>query len=203
MLECVLLCVFIGHVLKLPQDIESFLQKLPARVAELPVLVVRRHGADDSHKDFTVRRHRVLEAILWLKTNNPFYKDVEVDQDAIQSLPENGIPQGLRFVSDSCEEVLYENEGPPQEPETDVLTELDDESLSDNGSFIPLRQRQRKEVDAIRAMVNDPLEWPSTEGTAKNEFKTDGLATMAFPTLFPYGKGDPTNRARQHAVVTA
>ena len=147
----------------------------------------------------------MLEAILWLKTNNPFYKDVEVDRDAIQSLPENGIPQGLRFVSDSCEEVLYENEGPPQEPETNTLTDLNDESLSDNGSrsFIPLRQRQRKEVDAIRAMVNesDPLEWPSTEGNAVNEFKTDGLATMAFPTLFPYGNGDPTNRARQHAVT--
>ena len=24
---------------------------------------------------------------------------------------------------------------------------------------------------------------------------------MAFPTLFPYGKGDPTNRARQHGIT--
>jgi hypothetical protein len=29
-----------------------------------------------------------------------------------------------------------------------------------------------------------------------NEFKTDGLAT-----LFPYGKDDPTNRARQHGIT--
>ena len=24
---------------------------------------------------------------------------------------------------------------------------------------------------------------------------------MAFPTFFPYGKGDPTNRARQHGIT--
>ena len=24
---------------------------------------------------------------------------------------------------------------------------------------------------------------------------------MAFPTLFPYGKGDPTNRTRQHGIT--
>jgi hypothetical protein len=44
-----------GHVLNLPQDIQSFLDRLPARVADLPVLVVRRHGVEDTHKDFTVR----------------------------------------------------------------------------------------------------------------------------------------------------
>ena len=47
----------------------------------------------------------------------------------------------------------------------------------------------------------DPLESPSIEGNVVDEFKTDGLATMAFPTLFPSGKGDPTSRARQHGVT--
>ncbi len=47
-----------GHVLNLPQDIQSFLNRLPSRVADLPVLIVRRHGAEDTHRDFTVRRHK-------------------------------------------------------------------------------------------------------------------------------------------------
>ena len=47
----------------------------------------------------------------------------------------------------------------------------------------------------------DPLGWPSIAGNVVNEFKTDGLATMAFPTLFPFGKGDPTSRARQQGVT--
>ena len=47
------------------------------------------------------------------------------------------------------------------------------------------------------------MDWPSTEGNAVHEFKTDGLASMAFPTLFPYGKNDPTNQASQHEVSLA
>jgi hypothetical protein len=106
-----------GHVLNLPQNIQSFLNRLPSRVADLPVLIARRHGAEDTHRDFTVRRHKVLEAVLWLKTNNPFFKDIEIDRDVIQSLPENGIPDELRYVIDENELSVYvENEGPPQDP---------------------------------------------------------------------------------------
>lgn len=192
-----------GHVLNLPQDIQSFLNRLPSQVADLPVLVVRRHGADDTHRDFTVRRHRVLEAILRLKTNNPFFKEIEIDHNAIQSLPENGIPEELRYVIDGSEPSVHvENEGPPQDPDIDTNSNVNVEELVlENGrtSFIPMRQRQRKNGAAIQDAVNevDPLDWPSTEGNAINEFKTDRLATMAFP----YGKGDPTNRARQHGIT--
>ena len=74
---------------------------------------------------------------------------------------------------------------------------------NDSTSFIPMHQRQRKDGAAIQDAVNevDPLDWPSTESNVVNEFKTDGLATMAFPILFLYGKGDPTNRARQHGIT--
>ena len=61
-----------GHVLNLPQDIQSFLNRLASRVPDLPVLVVKRHCVENIHfTDFTVRQHRVLEAVLWLTTNNP------------------------------------------------------------------------------------------------------------------------------------
>lgn len=36
-----------------------------------------------------------------------------------------------------------------------------------------------------------------------NEFQTEGLATQAFPTLFPRGKGDPTCKGRHHPVSLA
>ena len=194
-----------GHVLNLPQDIQSFLNRLPSHVADLPVMVVRRHGADNTHRDFTVRRHKVLEAVLWLKTNNPYFKCIEIDREAIQILPENGIPEELRYVVDENDvSVHVENEGPPEEPAMSANGSLEELVLgNESTSFIPMRQRQRKEGAAIQDAVNetDPLDWPSTEDNIVNEFKTDGLATMAFPTLFPYGKGDPTNRARQHGIT--
>ena len=62
----------------------------------------------------------MLQAVLWLTTNNPYFKDVEIDREAINCLPENGIPNGLRFVLDT--EVSPhedEDEGPPQEHAVD------------------------------------------------------------------------------------
>ena len=66
--------------------------------------------------------------------------------------------------------------------------------MSGSTSFTPMRQRQRKDSPAIHDAVNevDPFDWLSTEGNAVNEFKTDVLANMAFPTLFTHGKGCPT-----------
>ena len=79
---CPIICVFIGnmedkggykgHVLNLPQDIQGFLSRLPPNVAQLPYLIIRKHGADNTHRDCSVRRQKVLEAITWLKDNNPF-----------------------------------------------------------------------------------------------------------------------------------
>ena len=83
---------------------------------------------------------------------------------------------------------------------------MNEEELGlENGStsFIPVRQRQRKEGEPIQNAVNegDPLDCSSTKGNAINEFKTVVIAIMAFPTLFRYGKGDPTNRARNHDIT--
>ena len=135
-----------------------------------------------------MHRHKVLAAVLRLKTNSHFFKDIEMDRDVIQSyVPENGIPDELRYVIDENElSVHVENEGPPQDPVMSANTSVEELVLgSGSTSFIPMRQRQRKEGAAIQDAVNevDPLDWPSTEGNLVNEFKTDGQATMAFPTL--------------------
>ncbi|CAB4004033.1 Hypothetical predicted protein, partial [Paramuricea clavata] len=129
------------------KDIQSFLNRLPSCVADLPVSIGRRHGAEDKHRDFTVRQHKVLEAVLWLKTNNPFFKNIEIDRDVIQSLPENGIPDELRYVIDENElSVHVENEGPPQDPVMSANASVEELVLgSGSTSFIPMRQRQRKE----------------------------------------------------------
>ena len=66
---------------------------------------------------------------------------------------------------------------------------------------IPLRQQTKQ--DAIRALINgmDPLDWPAYDRDPINEFRTEGLASITFPTLFPYGKGYPTKRTRLRVVA--
>ena len=62
-------------------------------------------------------------------------------------------------------------------------------------SFLPVTEQQQKEIQAIRNQIcgNEPINWPSVDNQPLNEYQTPFLATMAFPTLFPDGKGDPTN----------
>ena len=41
-----------GHVINLPQDVTSFAQSLPRLPSELDVIVVRKEGANQTHRDF-------------------------------------------------------------------------------------------------------------------------------------------------------
>lgn len=63
-----------GHVLNMPQDVQGFLDRLPCHVSRLPILVLRRHGQQNTHADFRVRRDKVLTALQWLQLNNQCYK---------------------------------------------------------------------------------------------------------------------------------
>ena len=54
-----------GHVVNLPQDVTSFVQSLPRLPSNLDVIIVRKEGANQSHRDFRVRRgvvHRALHS---------------------------------------------------------------------------------------------------------------------------------------------
>ena len=159
------------------------------------------YSLDNTHKDCRVRRKRVLDAIQWLKANNPYYKDIVIDHNSLQQLPEDDVPSGLQIVEDK-NDMVQENE---DDVDHDVLMEDADGNDELPRSFLPLPVHKKQDQDAIRSAVDgqDPLDWPSVSGDSINEFKTTGLASMAFPTLFPYGKGDPTNQGRKRAVSLA
>lgn len=44
---------------------------------------------------FVVRRKVVLAAIKWLQLNNPVYKNVTIDEDALDALPDDGVPDSI------------------------------------------------------------------------------------------------------------
>ena len=88
-----------GHVVNLPQDVASFVHSLPRTPSQLDVVVVCREGAAGSHKDFRVRRSRVLQALQWLMENNPYFREISLDHAAVAQLPENGELPGLSAVT--------------------------------------------------------------------------------------------------------
>ncbi len=198
---CPIMCVFRkhggqrgyrGHVLNLPQDVQGFLDRLPCNVDNLPMLLLRRYGQDNTHTDLRVRRDRVLSALQWLQQNNPFYSNIIIDETAVQRLPRDGVPPELLVAIED------ESEDAPEEGSVDV-----DTGSHSSHSFLPLPNRTATEDEAIRAAVGglDPLDWPHIGDRPMNEFRTPGLATQAFPALFPYGTGDPTCPGRQRPVT--
>ena len=47
---------------------------------------------------FRVRREHVKCALEWLKDNNPYYKDINIDDSRLESLPEDGVPDELLHI---------------------------------------------------------------------------------------------------------
>ena len=91
-----------GHVINLPQYVAAFANSLPRLPSELDVIIVRKEGATNSHRDFHVRRAAVLHALQWLVANSKYYHNIHINLEAVVTMPEDG---ELHTVSlDSTEE---------------------------------------------------------------------------------------------------
>ena len=124
---------------------------------------------------------------------------MNVDKRPLQSSPENGVPPDLLSVETEDDIVLEDDKeggpaaaGPPTDnPSEDVVYN----NSTEMSSFLSVGEQQRWEVEAVRNQlsVSEPMAWPSIENEPLNEYQVSYLATTAFPTLFPDGKGDPSN----------
>ena len=54
-----------GHVINFPQDIGTLVTNLPRHPTNLDVVIIRKSSNSGSHKDFKVRRLRILNALQY------------------------------------------------------------------------------------------------------------------------------------------
>ena len=175
-----------GHVINLPQDLITFATSLPRLPKELDILIVRKEGSDCTHRDFRVRKSVVLGALLWLKHHNKYYRNVNIDYDSLNELPEDGNLSGLTGIKTS------------RNVEEDRPLLENDENSHDAESFVPIAAQKLTELEAVKKSVADGqksspwniVPWPSRADAPINEFVTEGYISCAFPTLFPTGVGD-------------
>jgi hypothetical protein len=128
-----------GHCINLPQNVSELAQTLPRYPKDISVIVVKMKGKDNNFKDVTVRRQAVADALQWLIQNNPHYKCVVVNQDSLNLLPENGIPQELLSVDTENidENYLTTHDLGPQNEDDIVYNEGTQMS-----SFLPIPEGQ-------------------------------------------------------------
>ena len=177
----------------MPQNVRELATSLPRYPKDLTLIIVKVKGKDNTFKDVTVRKQKVHDALVWLIKNNPHYSLLTINEQALNLLPDNGVLPDLATVEtddDIVSDDNINNAGPTDNPEDLIYNDSTEIS-----SFLPVGDQHQQEIEAVRNQLsgNEPLSWPSVDNVPLNEYQVSHLATMAFPTLFPDGKGDPTN----------
>ena len=83
----------------------------------------------------------------------------------------------------------------PVDPQGDAEVVYDENA--EMTSFMPTPVNQKKETDLISQKIqpDQPKHPWKIDSDPFNEYSTEFLATLSFPSLFPDGKGDPMNHA--------
>ena len=164
---------FSGHCINIPQNIRELAHSLPRYPKDLPVIVVQKKGKGNDFKNLVVRRQVVSDAIHWLSRNNPLYSDIEINYNALVSLPENEVPQQLLSIQ-TDEKVIHDtlncapDRGPVYEEEDNVYN-----TNVDTSSFLPVNNSQQQEEHSINQQVfQSHIDWPSSSDNPLNEFTT-------------------------------
>ena len=184
-----------NHVIAFPQDLNTLTRVLPRRLNDTGILIVRKEGLDNTHRDYRVRRDVVHNALIWLQQNNPYYNDIEISPNNLSELPTDGVPQAIPT------QLLPNNnaEQPPNVPDNS------DEEMTTEITAIEDFHGERTEEEQIHRVMNDPVAWPRQENAPTNEYSEPGLFTKCFPTLFPRASADlhhnPPNNLRIEPVT--
>ncbi|KAE8752107.1 hypothetical protein FOCC_FOCC001269 [Frankliniella occidentalis] len=79
-----------GNVISFPQNVNELARSLPHRVQDLTSVVAVRMRDSSGHVDFRVRSGVVRAALVWLRENNPHYANIDLNEDNLALLPEDG-----------------------------------------------------------------------------------------------------------------
>jgi ATP-dependent DNA helicase PIF1 len=210
-----------GNVITFSQDLTNLCYSLPRLPEQLDILVVRKPGARDpsTYKDFRVRKEKIFRLLRYLKTHNPFYANIDILAPENVDLPLDGsILHRLPLVESAADDA--DSSAPPlttcssEEGQDELAAQFAPDGppllVEEQNLFAPGVVPGPSELVAICGGMQHagltlpggqcPLPWP-TLGPPLSEYTTEGLWSMAFPSLFPDGKADFTLPRRKHLLL--
>ncbi|XP_059071828.1 uncharacterized protein LOC131055088 [Cryptomeria japonica] len=168
-----------GHTICFPQDISSIASHLPGRIDGLDMIIVNKVDTGQQQYNFYVSRGRVHEALQYKISYDPYYKDVELDELALASLPIN--PTNIS-------DLLYATTSYPDPIDLSSMQEdvTEDDPLIENlqmtNSFVANLPPARREIEEMRSLLQlekghpTPIvQWPPISPSPINEYTTEGL----------------------------
>ena len=142
-----------------------------------------------------VRRHTVRLLLTYLIEHNPLYNNITINEEVLNSLPENDYAEGVNIIDDSSH------------TSTETNSMAVNDSIGNMETSISVPGQVEREDDAVFRRLEEmgarqlsQVQWPTLGSQPINEFDTQHLAAMCFPELFLNGCGDPTNSARLRDV---
>ncbi|KAJ3530439.1 hypothetical protein NMY22_g8569 [Coprinellus aureogranulatus] len=200
-----------GNIIVFPQEPSELAEILPPSVEEVakPIVMVfigNSKPTDEWLREkatpLLVRPAYVRRALVWLKENNPLYREIEINETELQKMPEEFIlPVEIEHlhssvsseVSASRYDMPYDDNEEP-EPESDdirfeniVMTNLTEAATADQ--LKTLASKHVKEENGAFLQVPHDV-------NPANEFYNKTLYPSMYPTLYPYGLGGFENQAR-------
>jgi hypothetical protein len=219
-----------GNAIAFPQNVPNIASNLPLVMSTLcdtiKVIFIGSHPPTrgQARKILTVRKRKVLHALQWLKQNNILYRNITINVENLNDLPDNDIPESLwatREEHTNVNEVVDERVGYVFDP----LNEADERGERIDPSVIPIHPSgvldvngtsvttetinshllQKLRVNAAKSSIifgetnlnNDDFVYMIPHGSKPtNEYLNPNLLPGLYPKLFPYGQGGLEDPAR-------
>ncbi|THU84822.1 hypothetical protein K435DRAFT_686827, partial [Dendrothele bispora CBS 962.96] len=191
-----------GHIIVYPQNPTSVLDLLPPPLEDMCtaacVIFVGSHPPSqdwlrEKATPLIFRKEKLQRALEWLRTHNPLYRDVRINQAFLDGLQDEEIlPVRIEHVyPDSSTSVVnssYDNNAGRDDGPDDSAVAFERVVVSDvsgNESSTVLKRAASKHV---RQKQGSYVRLPHGSQPA-SEFDNQSLFPMMYPTLFPYGLG--------------
>ncbi|KAI3899769.1 hypothetical protein MKW92_052622 [Papaver armeniacum] len=184
-----------GNVINFVQDVNVIAKVLPCKPKDLSAILVVKRIGNVLTKEFIVRREYVRQALKWLQEKNKYYKDIEISEENIDALPEEGILADLpvidggigQQVNDGSSGVNSKDDGSAGPPELQDQGVCIDEFETVGTIGVTVQPDQERHIR--RVLENDGIDKTNVDlpftGEVISEFTTEGYISMAFPALFP------------------
>src|SRR5579859_7634816 len=190
-----------GHVILLPQDTTKLLNLLPLAPSNLPDIVrivwvgkpVR--DIDGLHDYFSVRTHKVYDALVWLTQNNKNYKEVTIDHAQFEHWPPVWVAENLLDLAGAMDDGGQEDNariGIATEDSDNAEMAPGDVPMMASGIIDTEVVSQPAQLRALQQISLSTSDRTINVLTGNNILNEDNMAsyfTSAFPTIFPWGTG--------------
>lgn len=93
-----------GHVMNFVQHVEQVATVLPHNLRTLNTVILLNRTTANGVVQFKCRSAKVRAALIWLRANNQYYSDIEINEGLMSQLPADGdVSHLLPRISDEVE----------------------------------------------------------------------------------------------------